>query len=47
VVLISQSGDRLRYVLQLHFQATNNGVEYEALLHDMRVAASFSVTTQS
>ena len=37
VLLISPSGDKLRYVLQLHFWATNNVAEYEALLHGIRV----------
>ena len=36
VPLISPSGDKLRYALQLHFRATNNVVEYEALLHGIR-----------
>jgi ribonuclease HI len=37
VLLISPSGDKLRYALQLHFWATDNVVEYEALLHGIRV----------
>ena len=36
VLLISPSGDKLRYALQLHFWATNNIVEYKALLHGIR-----------
>jgi ribonuclease HI len=28
----------LRYTLQLHFQATNNVAEYEALLHSVQAA---------
>ena len=35
VLLISPSADKLRYALHLHFQATNNVAEYEALLHDI------------
>jgi hypothetical protein len=38
VLLISPSGDKLRYALQLHFWATNNVAEYDALLHGIRVA---------
>ena len=38
VLLISPSSDKLRYTLQLHLWATNNIVEYEALLHGIRVA---------
>ena len=36
VLQISPSGDKLRYALQLHFWATNNVVEYEALLHGIQ-----------
>ena len=36
VLLISPSGDKLRFTLQLHFWATNNVVEYEAFLHGIR-----------
>ena len=35
VLLISPSGDKLRYVLQLYFWATKNVVEYKALLHSI------------
>ena len=43
VVLVSPSGDKLRYVLQIHFTATNNVAEYEALLHGMRIAKELGV----
>ena len=34
IILISPSGDKLRYVLQLNFSScTNNVAEYKALLH--------------
>ena len=36
VVLTSPKGDKLRYVLQIHFNCTNNVAEYEALLHGLR-----------
>jgi hypothetical protein len=32
-VLISPKGDRLLYVIRLHFRATNNMEEYEALVN--------------
>ena len=32
-LLISPSGDKLRYAIQLHFWATKNVAQYEALLH--------------
>ena len=38
VLFMPPSGKKLRYALQLHFWATNNVIEYEALLHDIWVA---------
>ncbi|KAK1649162.1 hypothetical protein QYE76_066967 [Lolium multiflorum] len=38
VVLTSPKGDHLRYVLQVHFKASNNVAEYEALIHGLKVA---------
>ncbi|KAK1683076.1 hypothetical protein QYE76_043924 [Lolium multiflorum] len=38
VVLTSPKGDHLRYVLQVHFRASNNIAEYEALIHGLKVA---------
>lgn len=35
VVLISPTGERLRYVLHIHFPASHNVAEYEALLHGL------------
>ena len=32
VVLVSPRGDKLRYVLQINFDSSNNEAEYEALL---------------
>jgi ribonuclease HI len=37
VVLIHHKGDRLLYVIQLHFRATNNVAEYEALVNGLRI----------
>src|SRR3954451_25036778 len=39
VILQSPKGDKLHYVLQIHFKATNNMAEYEALIHGLRVAS--------
>jgi ribonuclease HI len=39
VVLISPKGDRLLYVVRLHFYATNNEVDYEALVNGLHIAA--------
>src|SRR4051812_10090206 len=38
VLLQSPTRDKLRYVLQIHFEATNNMAEYEALIHGLPVA---------
>jgi ribonuclease HI len=40
VLFISQDRKRLKYVLQILWQATNNEAEYEALIHRLRVAIS-------
>ena len=36
-------GDKLRYVLQIHFDSSNNEAEYEALLYGLRMAISLGV----
>ncbi|KAK1644985.1 hypothetical protein QYE76_062790 [Lolium multiflorum] len=36
-------GDHLRYVLQVHFRASNNVAEYEALVHGLKVAKEIGV----
>jgi hypothetical protein len=38
VVLTSPKGDKLQYVLQMHFCASNNIAEYEALVHGLKLA---------
>jgi ribonuclease HI len=43
VVLISPTGERLRYVLHIHFPASHNVAEYEALLHGLRLAVSLGI----
>src|SRR6266540_7500825 len=43
IMLISPTGERLKYVLQIYFPASNNAVEYEALLHDLRIAISLGI----
>src|SRR3954467_7667573 len=45
VVIISPKGTKLKYVLQINFShASNNEAEYEALLHDMRMAKTCGAT---
>jgi ribonuclease HI len=43
VLLISPQGEQLKYVLQIHYKASNNGAEYEALIHDHRIAVSLGI----
>src|SRR3954466_9169495 len=38
VILTSPQGDKLKYVLWMKFRASNNEAEYEALIHDMKMA---------
>ncbi|KAK1648021.1 hypothetical protein QYE76_065826 [Lolium multiflorum] len=43
VTLKSPTGEELQYVLQIHFKATNNMAEYEALLHGLRIAKEIGI----
>nr|ABA94361.1 retrotransposon protein, putative, Ty3-gypsy subclass [Oryza sativa Japonica Group] len=43
VVLLSPTGERLSYVLRIHFSASHNVAEYEALLHGLRIAISLGI----
>ena len=43
VTLKSPTREELRYVLQIHFNATNNMVEYKALLHGLRIAKEIGI----
>jgi ribonuclease HI len=43
VLLISPRGEQLKYVLQIHYNASNNGAEYEALIHGLRIAVSLGI----
>ena len=43
VVLTSPKGNKLRYVLQVHFAASNNIAEYEALIHGLRLAKELGI----
>ncbi|KAK1611012.1 hypothetical protein QYE76_034685 [Lolium multiflorum] len=42
VTLKSPTGEE-QYVLQIHFEATNNMAEYEALLHGLRIAKEIGI----
>jgi ribonuclease HI len=43
VLLISPTGGQLKCVLQIFWKVSNNEVEYEALLHGLRLAASLGI----
>ena len=43
VVLTSPQRKKLKYVLQIHFVASNNVAEYEALIHGINVAKEIGV----
>src|SRR6266540_3821830 len=43
IMLISPTGERLKYVLQIYFLVSNNATEYEALLHGLRIAISLGI----
>ena len=43
IVLTSPKGDKLRYTLQIHFTASNNVAEYEALIHGLRLAKELGI----
>src|SRR5436190_3932682 len=43
IMLISPTGEQLKYVLQIHFPISNNAAEYEALLHSLRIAISLDI----
>lgn len=39
---ICSKGEQLKYVLQIHYKS-NNGTEYEALIHNLRIAISLGI----
>jgi ribonuclease HI len=43
ILLISPQGEQLKYVLHIHYKASNNGAEYEALIHGLRIAVSIGI----
>jgi ribonuclease HI len=43
VVLTSPKGDKLQYGLQMHFRASNNIAEYEALVHGLKLAKEVGI----
>jgi ribonuclease HI len=43
VYFILPFGDRLSYVLRIHFKASNNATEYEVALHGLRIAIELGI----
>jgi ribonuclease HI len=43
VLLIFLQGEQLKYVMQIRYMASNNGAEYEALIHELRIAVSLGI----
>jgi ribonuclease HI len=43
VVFTSPKGDKLLYVLQIHFHASNNIADYEALVHGLKLAKEIGI----
>ena len=43
VILTSPKRDQLKYVLQVHFAASNNVAEYEALIHGLNVPKEIGI----
>ena len=43
IVLSLPKGDRLCFALQIHFTASNNVAEYEALVHGLRLAKELGI----
>jgi ribonuclease HI len=43
VLLICPQGEQLKYVLQIHYKTSNNGVEYEALIHGLCIVVSLDI----
>jgi hypothetical protein len=43
ILVISLKGENFKYVLQMHFPASNNAVEYEALLHGLRIPTAIGI----
>src|SRR3954471_17850526 len=43
IILTSPKGDKLKYVLQIHYAASNNVAEYEALIHGIKLAKEIGI----
>jgi ribonuclease HI len=43
IVFTSPKGDKLLYMLQIHFRTSNNVAEYEALVHGLKLAKEIGI----
>ena len=43
MILVNPSGDQVKYMVHLEFEATNNMAEYEALIFGLTAALSLGV----
>jgi hypothetical protein len=43
ILITSPQGEHFKYVLQMHFPASNNATEYEALLHGLRIVTTLDI----
>jgi ribonuclease HI len=43
ILVTSPKGEIFKNVLQMHFPASNNAAEYEALLHGLRIAMALDI----
>jgi hypothetical protein len=43
ILVTSPKGESFKYILQMHFPASNNATEYEALLHGLRIAIALGI----
>jgi hypothetical protein len=43
ILVTSPEGESFKYVLQIHFLASNNAANYEALLHGLRITTTLSI----
>jgi ribonuclease HI len=43
ILVTSPKGKNFKYVLQMHFPASNNAAEYETLLHGLRIATALDI----
>jgi hypothetical protein len=43
ILIISPKGESFKYVMQMHFLASNNAAKYKALLHGLRITTTLGI----